>query len=33
MDLDNWDEFSQLEFSEHQVEFINKIYFAVKKGC
>lgn len=27
----NWDEFSQLEFSEQQVEFINKIYVAVKK--
>ncbi|RPF54157.1 hypothetical protein [Aquisalibacillus elongatus] len=27
----NWDEFSKLEFSEQQVEFINKIYTAVKK--
>jgi hypothetical protein len=27
----NWDEFSQLEFSEQQVEFINKIYVSVKK--
>lgn len=27
----NWNEFSQLEFSDQQVEFINKIYVAVKK--
>lgn len=27
----NWKEFSQLEFSEQQVEFINKIYGVVKK--
>lgn len=27
----NWDEFSQLGYSEQQVEFINKIYVAVKK--
>ncbi|HEX7066490.1 MAG TPA: hypothetical protein VF199_15575 [Bacillales bacterium] len=27
----NWEEFSQLEFSEQQVEFINKIYGVVKR--
>lgn len=27
----NWEDFSQLEFSEQQVKFINKIYSVVKK--